>query len=54
MEEDKAVYLVDGYPYYEYQRALSIVKDHYAGMDVDSWPVERVIRCASNIEMGWD
>lgn len=56
MEEDKAVYLIDGYDYSEYQRALGIVKDHYAGMgvDVDSWPVEQVIRCARNIEMGWD
>lgn len=55
-DEDKAVYLIDGYDYYEYQRALGIVKDHYAGMgvDVDSWPVEQVIRCARNIEMGWD
>ena len=53
---DEAVYLIDGYDYYEYQRALGIVKDHYAGMnvDVDSWPVEQVIRCACNIEMGWD
>lgn len=53
---DEAVYLIDGYDYYEYQRALSIVKDHYAGMgvDVDSMPPEEVIRIARLIEMGWD
>lgn len=56
MEEDKAVYLIDGYDYSEYQYSLRIVKDHYAGMgvDVDSMPPEQVIRCARNIEMGWD
>lgn len=41
---------------WEYQRALSIVKNHYdgTGVDVDSMTPEEVIRIARLIEMGWD
>ena len=40
----------------EYQRALRIVKEHYAGMnvDVDAMRKSDVVATANAIELGWD